>query len=279
MKYTSREIEISRFGPTPDVRAAVFGVQSPKLNYQFPARGQITPRRSVMLRESFSPPPAPRRRLLLFSLSLFFLYRPCEMPAGHKRPKERCEKKIQRGEVATAPPLFALSNLRRSRRAQKHLLKRKPFLVVPPQWCEEKKYTMQQQCDQEGILRKYKFLFEWQAGVFRLGCATPDNKKHTTGPKALAAAVMKEAFCCGALPMKNWRAIPLVNPPLCRWNLHKQPSHPVRKVIASQHLTLGQQKWSGGVNALIICMHSDRKLGGCGVGDTLCGRILFEIND
>lgn len=112
-------IEISRLGPTPGVRAAVFGVQSPKLNYQFPARRQITPRRSVMLRESFSPPPAPR---VVFCCSLsLFLYRPCEMPAGHKRPKERCEKKIQRGEVATAP-LFALSNLRRSRRAQKHLL-------------------------------------------------------------------------------------------------------------------------------------------------------------
>jgi hypothetical protein len=278
MKYTSREIEISRFGPTPDVRAAVFGVQSPKLNYQFPARRQIIPRRSVMLRESFSPPPAPRRRLLLFSLSLFSLSAVRDAGRPQKTKREMREEDTARrgGNSAAAfrPEQPSQVKARTKAPSQKKTFPRRPPAVV-----RGKKYTMQQQCDQEGILRKYKFLFEWQAGVFRLGCATPDNKKHTTGPKALAAAVMKEAFCCGALPMKNWRAIPLVNPPLCRWNLHKQPSHPARKVIASQHLTLGQQKWSGGVNALIICMHSDRKLGGCGVGDTLCGRILFEIND
>lgn len=162
--------------------------------------------------------------------------------------------------MATALPLFALSNLRRSRRAQKHLLKRKPFLVVdvPPVPSN----------DQEGIPRKYKFLFEWQAGVFlfRVGCASPDNKKHTTGPKALCRD--ERGFLLRRAAYEKLASNSTGESAFVPLEFAQTAFAPGSQVIASLHLTLGQQKRSAA--ALIICMHSDRKLGGC---------ISFEIND
>lgn len=131
--------------------------------------------------------PLPPQRRVVFCCSLFF-----SIGCARCRPatKERCEKKIQRrggNSASFRPEQPSQVKARTKAPSQKKTFPRRR----PPAVVLGKKIS---QCDQEGILRKYKFLFEWQAGVFESAAPGQIIRNTPRDPKPCARCRDERAF-------------------------------------------------------------------------------------